>query len=313
MRDDKIYYVSEDIESLLNGSGIPENHFANQNIIVPNHSFIKGIRENFQDSLSSIFSNVKIISEEEMKNAMNSLVEHSQYPVVSLDRVYLSRHPKVVDFLDVTRISNDGELKLTLRLNQHMCKSVEQGISILSNRIKTRTKRRTPEIALADDVIFSGDGIIDLAKMFYKNGVIVKQALAGICVKDTSEKLKTGGKISVKSGFVIDNVHDQICERDFYFGIPHSGMMIQDKRGNLLKCPYFLPFGEPGRRASIPSQNEVPFSISCINRSLSLWKKIEDLSHRKIGLHELPERISKAEGTSVVAALEKAKKQLQRC
>ena len=43
----------------------------------------------------------------------------------------------------------------------------------------------------------------------------------------------------------------------------------------IVKAPYFLPFGNPIERASIPKEYEKYFSNSCINRSILLWQEIE--------------------------------------
>ena len=47
------------------------------------------------------------------------------------------------------------------------------------------------------------------------------------------------------------DIIDQICERDFYFGIAGSGISIKINE-EIVKAPYFLPFGNPVERASIP-------------------------------------------------------------
>lgn len=87
------------------------------------------------------------------------------------------------------------------------------------------------------------------------------------------------------------DIIDQICERDFYFGIIGSGISIK-KEKEILKAPYFLPFGNPVERASIPKEYANYFSQSCINRSIALWEEIERLSQRKILIGDLPEQIN---------------------
>lgn len=87
-----------------------------------------------------------------------------------------------------------------------------------------------------------------------------------------------------------EDVIDQICERDFYFGIAGSGISVLTNT-EVVKAPYFLPFGNPVDRASIPEYYEEYFSNSCINRSIALWNEIERLSKRKILIQDLPEII----------------------
>ena len=87
------------------------------------------------------------------------------------------------------------------------------------------------------------------------------------------------------------DIIDQICERDFYFGIAGSGISIKTKK-EVLKAPYFLPFGDPINRASIPKEYATYFSKTCIKRSIILWEEIERLTKRKILINELPEKIN---------------------
>ena len=95
-------------------------------------------------------------------------------------------------------------------------------------------------------------------------------------------------KYGLNTNYIMsDAVIDQVCERDFYFGIAGSGIMI-DKT---YKAPYFLPFGNPNERASIPTEYEREFSIGCLRRSLRLWKEMETLSKKEIYMRDLPEKI----------------------
>ena len=87
-----------------------------------------------------------------------------------------------------------------------------------------------------------------------------------------------------------ENVIDQICERDFYFGIAGSGISVLTGT-TVVKAPYFIPFGNPVERASIPQNSATYFSNSCISRSITLWEEIEKLSKRKILIKDLPEQI----------------------
>lgn len=102
-----------------------------------------------------------------------------------------------------------------------------------------------------------------------------------------------------------EEIIDQICERDFYFGIAGSGISIQ-KGTKILKAPYFLPYGDPVTRASIPPESAEYFSESCIKRSITLWEEIEKLSKRKVLIQELPEKINKTnEQEEVIKTLRK--------
>jgi hypothetical protein len=105
-------------------------------------------------------------------------------------------------------------------------------------------------------------------------------------------------------------VIDQICERDFYFGIAGSGISII-KNNEVLKAPYFKPYGDPVNRSSIPIIEEQKFSLTCLRRSLELWQEIERLNRREIKIKELPEKIVDTnENDSVVKTLKKGMNKL---
>ncbi len=101
---------------------------------------------------------------------------------------------------------------------------------------------------------------------------------------------------------------DQICERDFYFGIAGSGISVLTDT-EVVKSPYFLPFGNPIDRASIPESSARYFSNTCISRSIALWNEIERLSGRRILISELPEKIQNTSPTDeVIKVLKKGLK-----
>ena len=98
-------------------------------------------------------------------------------------------------------------------------------------------------------------------------------------------------KFGIKSCYRMSgDVLDQICERDFYFGIAGSGIMISTSDG-MYKAPYFRPYGNPKERASIPLEYVDYFSKGCLDRSLCLWNEIDKLRKIKSKISELPEKI----------------------
>ena len=107
-----------------------------------------------------------------------------------------------------------------------------------------------------------------------------------------------------------DSVIDQVCERDFYFGIAGSGIMI-DAGNGLYKASYFLPYGNPNERASIPVENMKEFSYKCLERSISLWDEVDELKNLKTLISELLEKIININGSDeVVKTLKKEMKNL---
>lgn len=178
------------------------------------------------------------------------------------------------------------------------------------NQIKSISKELKQkgryDIILADDVVFSGNVLKKIIKCFFENRIRVVGIRSAISTIESyrffNEKLKLG----LKCGCLLEeNVIDQICERDFYFGIAQSGISIL-KDGKVLKSPYFVPFGEPTKRASIPKEYEIIFSNGCLARSMFLWKFIENNSKRKVYMRDLPEKIVGTENNDrVLKVLEK--------
>lgn len=215
-------------------------------------------------------------------------------PIVSLDSVYLDSNDKDIIFLDCTRL--DGSSDLVSRINPNDKDSVNRQIKSISDLLK---KNGSTSIILADDVVFSGSVLRSVSSIFRKNGINVVGIRA--CVSTDSaysefSKLPLGIKCGCLMG---PNVIDQICERDFYFGVAQSGISV-NKDGVIYKAPYFKPFGDPVERASIPEENSDTFSKNCIIRSLALWDRIEKLSGREILIKDLPEVIQNTNDNSGV-------------
>lgn len=167
------------------------------------------------------------------------------------------------------------------------------------------------KIIIADDVVFSGNVLKKIINKFYYLGIHVVGVISSICTCDAYEYFNANLKYGLQCNYILGpNVLDQICERDFYFGIAGSGIMINTPTG-LFKAPYFKPYGNPYERASIPKEYEKVFSIGCLERSLYLWTEIEKLKGFKVLMRELPERIINTnENEEVIKVLKKELRRL---
>ena len=222
-------------------------------------------------------------------------------PIVSLDKIYLEPEPIFVEFLDCTRL--DGSDDLVSRKNPDDFDSVDREIERLSNKLKSNNYS---DIVLADDVVFSGNVLRSIINKFNSNGINVLGIRSCISMRESYEYFNDELPLGLKCGCVMeDKVIDQICERDFYFGIPQSGISI--KNGDkVYKAPYFRPYGDPVARASIPEKYEEFFSQGCLIRSLALWDRINNLSGREVLVKNLPEVISNTNmNDSVVKTLKR--------
>lgn len=208
-------------------------------------------------------------------------------PIVSLDKIYCSIDNEFIYFLDCTRLN--GNKSLVARQNMNDLQSVDKQVKILSDYFKSINETN---IIIADDVLFTGTVLNELINKFKNNGINVIGIRCCISSIEGYEYFNKTLPLGVKCDYILgSSTIDQICERDFYFGIVGSGIASISKEGTIKKAPYFYPFGDPIKRASIPEDKAQYFSNSCLKRSILLWEEIERLSNKNIKINDLPEEI----------------------
>ena len=197
----------------------------------------------------------------------------------------------------------DNSKELVSRKNPNDKYSVDNQVIKLSKLFKLLG---ISEIVLADDVVFSGSVLKTIIEEFSKNGISVIGIRTCIATSKSYDYFNKNLPLGLGCNYLMnDQVIDQICERDFYFGIAGSGISVI-KDNEVFKAPYFKPYGNPVERASVPKIEEIRFSLSCLRRSLELWQEIERLSKRNILISEMPERIVDTnENDRVIKALKK--------
>ncbi len=204
-----------------------------------------------------------------------------------MDKIYLTTNDNEILFLDCTRLEDSNIL--VSRNNVNDITDVDVQIRNLSILL---FNRGINEIILADDVVFSGSVLRTIIKSFSKYKIKVVGIRCAVSTFSSYIKFNEELSLGLKCGYLLGcNVLDQICERDFYFGIAQSGISVIGKDGLIYKSPYFKPFGKPVKRASIPKDFEKYFSKGCINRSIELWNEIERISSKIFYVDDLPEMI----------------------
>ena len=218
-------------------------------------------------------------------------------PIVSLDKIFTNSDNTY--FIDCTRLENSS---LLIPKKEE---SVIRQIEIISKNLKDK------EIILVDDVVFSGSVLRKIIKLFEKYNVKVVKVVSSISTKEGYEYFSNNLKYGMETNYLLNKeTIDQICERDFYFGICGSGIMTE-KDKKYYKAPYFKPFGNPCERASIPKEYEISFSKSCLERSIYLWDEIDRNKKEKTKIKDLPERIINTDkNEEVVKALKKELRRL---
>ncbi len=298
--------ISEDIDLILNGNNALGYSYKDKGIIVPSKKFIEGLRENFYKLCRETYGTDVIgVKESEMKESLEDLIKDviDKYPIVSMDEIYIKPDNENIYSLDVTRLT--GSSDLVTRKNPLDKNGVQKEVLKIAKELIQSGK---DEIILLDDVIFSGSVVATISKFFKECGINVVGAISSISSNEAYEKF-SNLKEKVKCGYLMkDDVIDEICERDFYYGIAQSGM-AKEEDGKIYKAPYFLPFGDPVARASVPKDKAKYFSNELVKLSIDLWDETNRLSNREIMNYELPERILNTnENESVIKTLRKVLK-----
>lgn len=270
------YVISEDIEVLL------KEWAKTHKFRVPNDDCFKELRQEFQKKLEKIFGkgNVDMISSQELKKGMKELIDRAGLPAVSMDRVYVRTTPSI----EVSRVVDKS-------LNDYGIAPRFGALPFNQQLIEIRKKFK--EIVLVDDVIFSGKVISEIIFLLNKIGVKVPVVVAGVTIGKGAKALKKKTGTEILTVRYYEKVIDEICERDFYPGVPLSGRLIAGEKVEI-GAPYFLPFGKPFEWATIPKEEIREFSLFCLTQTIKLWEAVEKVSQKIVkckDLERLPNNI----------------------
>ncbi len=281
--------ISNDINLILQGKNALKFNYQENGLYVPDKNFIEDLRDDFKKECFKAYQNdVNIVSEDAMADCMNKFVDiyKGYLPIVSMDEIYIDCDEKYVFSLDCTRMT--GQDKLVSRLNPLDVDGVGKQVERLAKLFK---RCDVNQIILADDVVYSGSVITKILKLFREEDVEVVGVISAISSEDAYIKFNRELKYGLKCGYLMkEGVIDEICERDFNFGIAQAGMSILVD-GKVYKALYFLPFGDPIGRASIPEDKAVPFSKSCANRGIAFWQETQNKSNKVLLMRDLPELV----------------------
>ncbi len=286
----KPYVVSADLGSLMKRWG------KTKGLDLPDDKFFLESAERLKDELSGIFSGVTVIPEKQVKSGLVKMVRTSRQPVLSLDRAYLDGSDGLVaGHLDVTR-AVDPEFNDLGLCPRPGCKTIDEQIADLRSPDKS-------EVCLADDVIFGGGGIVELVRRLAEVNRPVSRVFAGIGIKEGLERVKAEG-VPVDCFVEFDEVADEVCQRDFWGGVPMSGRTVISDKGETWSAPYFRPFGFPEKWASIPPENVEAFSAFCLLKTVELWREVEKVNGASLSTSEVPRSLKGiGENDSIVDAL----------
>lgn len=288
-RRSKPYVISEDIDVLLGvwakktGFTIPDSHFFTEKRSAF-YSFLEQclVCENGANPVHSITGH-------ELRDGIRNLV--SEFPVViSVDPIYT---PSKFPIVHITRMMDENFHKIGTgsRTHEPICEQLRS----------LPTQYRVSPVAICDDVVYGGESIIDLIEACEKEGIVVNALVVGISIQEGIDAIyRRFPHVRFYSVVEYDSVLDEICERDFWIGVPHSGRLVGTLKNGVpmpsfpeTGIPYVSPFGRPDQVAEWSSlkPDRVPeWSRACLSWSIELWEEVERLSERTVRCSDI-ERI----------------------
>jgi hypothetical protein len=271
--------VSEDVDILIT------RWCKTAGLIPPEKEFYLEPRAKMKTFLRNLFARVTFISSKQIRTGLlRSIAQHKKagLTIVSLERAYLE-DSEVNERIELTR-TVDGSLE------DVVIPSVRNGTPLKQFQFE---RLRGKEIALVDDVVFSGKTLIGTISGLHHCHANVHAVTAAVGVKEGVDNLKkaTFGVIGMPDRLMVDcldefdDVSDQVCERDFYPGVPYSGRAHFTSDASF---PYVLPLGRPDKWASIPEKELERFSVLCIDNTIALFAEIEKRNKRMITCAMVP-------------------------
>ena len=266
----KPYVVSADIYLLLS------KWAERKNFILPSKEFFLDLREDFSAYMLKMFSDFEFISEEEIFKYVSEVACQSKLPIVSLDPVYFPGDYSLEFTRNVDASGLDRGLKPRF------------GSDPLPKQLSLLKNKKIKEVCLVDDVIFSGVLIERVIQALSRLGIRVPVVCAGIGIQEGINRIATSS-CQVYCLKTYQEVVDEVCERDFYLGVPYSGRSLWGSQN--IGLPYILPYGKPDKWASVPLLFQKTFSRFCLNQTIILFEEIEKSSKRIIDCSDIERKV----------------------
>lgn len=301
------YVVSEDVDVLV------ARWCLEKNLIAPSNELYVGLRAKMKEFLNEIFARVTFVSSQEIREGLlASVASHREagLTIISLERAYLEDN-EVDGRIEITR-TVDGDC------NDILVPAKRNNCTV--SKLQQFKQLRDKNIALIDDVVFSGKTLVGTISELHHYNTNVHAVTAAIGAKNGIDHLSNARfrvigqpeQIAVHCLEEFDSISDQVCERDFYPGVPYSGR--EHFTYDNVSFPYVLPFGKPQKWASIPEKEVHQFSSLCLDNTITLFEEIERINNITISCSAVPRPVfgSPKDGTRFVTFLKERRDQLSR-
>lgn len=217
---------------------------------------IDNFREGLTNDLQAMGKQVTWVGAATLRKGLEQKTARTHLPVVSLDERYVRNADAMLGVsraveADLTEAGYDARLGTPGLVRQ---------LDTLGRAFAGR------EIALADDIVFSGEMLAWVQRQLQVRGVQATSVLCGVAIGDGAQKLAARG-LEVECVVNFKEVEDELCERDFTF-TSGSGRKIKGQSRSAL---YFDNiFGKPEQWASIPTDVAGNFCLASLRRNLRL-------------------------------------------
>lgn len=255
------YVVSADIKVLLSKWALTYG------FILPDGEFFPELRAEFSRLMRNIFPQFILISEQEIAGGLAEKSLAAKHPLLSLERAYLDAPFR----LEVSRCVNAENADAGLYTRSGAANLREQ-LAVLRNA-GVRT------VSIVEDVIFSGGFLLRILELLKKSGIAVESVYTGIAIGSGMDKVRAHG-YEVECVRSFPEVIDEVCERDFFPGVPLCGRTLRGAHN--IGIPYIAPFGLMKDWASIAPEYEEVVSERCVDLTSLLFNEIGRASGRPV-------------------------------
>ncbi len=284
----KPYVVTDDISHVMKKLG-------KQGLVAPDYGHEKETSGAIIHSLNQIFDKVDVVPAERIVGYLQDQAAKSDLPVISMTGL-IEDGENILSSLCFSRsVSFDG----FDGRGYHSYKLADPDIWPRSVKSKSITEQfaeaaqycaNHTDVALIDDVVFSGGSIVSVADKLMKHGIHVKKVYASIVMEKALIRLHDCG-IEAFGDYTYNAVTDEVCMRDFVVGCPDGGRNVIVTPQAFASAPYIYPFGDIAGWASIEGANAVRFSRDALLASKALWEVIDAKNGRDVQMKKLAKPI----------------------
>ncbi len=288
------YVVTNDLEIVFGA-------LTNARFTRPESALIAEAANRIVQSLKKNFTQVDNIEAQRITCFLKDCVRGADMPVVSLTGLLTSDDVAVaLNFSRslVARKNAAGKLILTEAGIQPRFRDSGSLSEQFTNAMKIIRTRA--DVAIADDVVFSGGTILKMAERLEAQGLNVRKVFASVAMEKSINALKERN-IEVVADYIYQDVLDEVCMRDFMVGAPGGGRNIILDNGVYASAPYIRPFGKIEDWASITGTAAAAHSKVCLETAADFWEQIKNRDGQSVKFGDLAKPVLSCRSSDGVA------------